>query len=317
MGGWSRGRRVEHAHYVGLRSLPESPRSSIPHRIAQLPSRYDRAVDRRITALGGLALAGLVAVAALGLTLTGAPGNAAGALASALPSGSSTSGVVALAPSAAPVSLPTIGPTPTPVPPYAALPTGYRWPLAQGRITTAFAPEVGGLFYVDGVAFHDGIDIASFCGDRITAAHDGVVIASGRHVEAALGWIGDVAGYEAHLTAKQLWGAQAVMVITDDGNGYRSVYVHLYQSLVKVGQHLAAGDLIGWEGRTGDATGCHLHFSIFSPTDPGRFITDPKIVKRSSLPAAEIARIDPLTVLPPMSTTEVTWGWGAKPSSAP
>jgi len=189
--------------------------------------------------------------------------------------------------------------------------------LAIGRITTPFAPEAGGLFIVDGQPFHDGIDIASYCGDHVVAAHDGVVIASGRHVEGALGWVGDVAGYEARLTAKNLWGSVAVMVITDDGNGYRSVYVHLYKSLVKVGQHVQAGELIGWEGRTGDATGCHLHYSIFSPAATGLFMTDPNSVSRSQLPAAEIARIDPMSVLPPLSTTAITWGWGAKPSSSP
>jgi murein DD-endopeptidase MepM/ murein hydrolase activator NlpD len=323
---WSRGRRVEHARYVGLQSVPEPPRSSLPRRIGELPSRTDRAVNRRLAALGGVALVGLVATVTVAATLSGSPARSAGQGAPA--TSASTAPIAALGASPSPLPLASLAPgapSPTPGAPAGAtggltgmtLPTGYRWPLDHGRITTAFAPQLGGLFYVDGVAFHDGIDIATYCGDRVNAAHDGVVIASGRHVEAALGWVGDVAGYEAHLTAKQLWGAQAVMVITDDGNGYRSVYVHLFQSLVKVGQEVKAGDRIGWEGRTGDATGCHLHYSIFSPADPGRFITDPKIVKRSDLPAAEIARIDPLTVLPPMSTTDVTWGWGAKPSSGP
>lgn len=309
MGAWSRGRRVEHAHYVGLQTVPDSTRAALRQRLAQIPARYAPALRRRVAAVGGLYVAAIVAVAAFGGT-TGPP-----------PLQVVSSGAVTASPSPTPavaiVPDVTPGPTPTPGATTAALPTGYRWPLDQGRITTAFAPQPGGLFYVDGVAFHDGIDIASFCGDRVNAAHDGVVIASGRHVEAALGWIGDVAGYEAHLTEKQLWGGQAVMVITDDGNGYRSVYVHLFQSLVKVGQQVKAGDRIGWEGRTGDATGCHLHYSIFRPTDPGRFITDPKIVKRSDLPAAEIARIDPLTVLPPVSTTAITWGWGVKPSTTP
>lgn len=143
------------------------------------------------------------------------------------------------------------------------------------------------------------------------------MIATGRHVEGALGWVGDVARYEARLTAKNLWGSVAVMAITDDGNGHRSVYVHLFKSLVNVGQHVRAGELIGWEGRTGDATGCHLHYSIFSPSATGLFITDPTSVARSQLPAAEIARIDPMSALPPMSTPKLTWGWGARPSPSP
>jgi murein DD-endopeptidase MepM/ murein hydrolase activator NlpD len=33
---------------------------------------------------------------------------------------------------------------------------------------------------VEGTTFHDGIDLATFCGDRVVAAHDGIVLAAGR-----------------------------------------------------------------------------------------------------------------------------------------
>ena len=313
MGVWSRGRRVEHARFIGLSSLPEPARPSLAGRIAALPGRYDRAVDRRITIVGGLILAAVLATAALASTLAGSPTAAA----NASPSPATATGApVAALPSVTPD--PTFAtPSPTPDPTTSSLPTGYQWPLTIGRITTPFAPEPGGLFIVDGLPFHDGIDIASFCGDHVLAAHDGTVIATGRHVEDALGWVGDVAGYEAHLTATNRWGAQAIMIITDDGNGLRSVYVHLNLSLVKVGQHVSAGEFIGYEGSTGQATGCHLHYSIYSPTETALFLTDPRVVAKSDLPAAEIARIDPLTVLPPLSTTKITWGWGAEPSASP
>jgi murein DD-endopeptidase MepM/ murein hydrolase activator NlpD len=313
-----RQRRVEHARYVG--SGPGTPNTP------NAPSKYLKPVwtlDRRVA--GGLAAVLVVAVAIVAASTfsggTPRPATAADlATAAASPATPAASpapnGTSAGAASAEVSQAPATGDPPPPSLPLGA-PTGYRWPLAIGRITTAFAPEAGGLFIVDGEPFHDGIDIASFCGDHIVAAHDGVVIASGRHVENALGWVGDIAGYEAHLTAKNLWGSQAVMVITDDGNGYRSVYVHLFKSLVKVGQRLKAGDLVGYEGRTGDATGCHLHFSIFSPSDPRLFITDPAVVKKSDLPTAEVARIDPLSVLPAISTTAITWGWGVKPLASP
>jgi len=305
---------VEHARFVGLHALPEPPPPSVAQRIAALPARYDRAVDRRITIAGGLALAAILAAAALASSWNNAP--AAASVSASPPPGSSAVPIVGAA--ASPTPDPTAAPpSATPDPTLSALPTGYRWPLTIGRITTPFGPELGGQFIVDGLPFHDGIDIASFCGDHVLAAHDGTVIATGRHVEDALGWVGDVAGYEAHLTATNRWGAQAIMIITDDGNGFRSVYVHLNLSLVTVGQQVKAGDFIGYEGATGDATGCHLHYSIFSPTDTGLFVTDPKMVRKSDLPAAEIARIDPLTVLPPLSTTRITWGWGAAPSGSP
>lgn len=293
-------RRIEHARYVGLPTVPGVWPS--------LPAPR-RAFDRRLALVVAVVVLLLVSAVAGATLLAGSRPDPASAPDLASPSaGASPTG-----PGTLPASpSPTATPLPT-VEPAAAL-TGYRWPLDHGRITTIFGPVDGGLFIVDGHAFHDGLDIASYCGDHIVAAHDGTVIATGRRVVDWLGWVGDVAGYKARLDAKNLWGGLAVMVITDDGNGYRSVYVHLFKSLVTVGQHIKAGELIGWEGRTGDATGCHLHYSIYSPTDPGRFETDPASVKKYLLPAEEIARIDPFTVLPPMSSTQLTWGWGAQPS---
>ena len=52
-----------------------------------------------------------------------------------------------------------------------------------------------GLAIVDGEWFHDGIDLATFCGDRIRAAHDGVVLAAGRQYDHAMGWIGSMRPY--------------------------------------------------------------------------------------------------------------------------
>lgn len=190
--------------------------------------------------------------------------------------------------------------------------TGYRWPLENARITQGFGSATGGSFIVGGTGFHDGIDIANFCGDPIVAAHDGKVLAAGRGGDSALGWIGSLAAYRARLNAQHLWGTLALVVVIDDGNGYRSIYAHFQKIDVKVGQVVHAGALLGTEGATGYATGCHLHYGIFSPEASGRFETDPTIVARSLLPTAEIARIDPLLVLPPMATASITWGWGAR-----
>ena len=188
---------------------------------------------------------------------------------------------------------------------------GYGWPLQHARITQGFGRSRGALFIVNGEAFHDGIDVASFCGDRVVAAHDGVVIAAGRRYDGDMGWIGDLAAYQARLDAKGLWGSLAIGVIVDDGTGYRSVYLHFSRIVVKTGQVVRAGDLLGLEGATGHATGCHLHYSLFSPAASGRFETDPSRVKAALLPAAEIARVDPLLLLPPLATAAITWGWGA------
>jgi murein DD-endopeptidase MepM/ murein hydrolase activator NlpD len=192
-------------------------------------------------------------------------------------------------------------------------PTGYRWPLEHARITQAFGPASTGLFVVDGHRFHDGIDIANFCGAPILAAHAGTVVAAGRHVISLLGWTGDLAAYNAYLTAKHLWGTEARVIVIDDGNGYRSVYIHLHRIDVTVGQVVKAGQQIGLEGNSGHATGCHLHYSLYRVDDPGRWTTNPSDVTKYHLPTGEIARVDPIDVLPPLATAWITWGWGTQP----
>lgn len=177
--------------------------------------------------------------------------------------------------------------------------TGYRWPLKSVRITQPFGPARGGSRVVDGQPFHDGLDMATFCGDRIYAAHEGVVLAAGRHYDDFIGWIGDLTAYYDRLNAKQLWTTLPIVVVVDDGNGYRSIYAHLSKVSVKAGQAVEAGTFLGWEGATGRASGCHLHYGLFSPDEPGTMAIDPAVVQRMLVPPSEVARIDPLRVLPP------------------
>ncbi len=201
------------------------------------------------------------------------------------------------APSAAPTSDPGPGENGGGPRPLADL-RGYQWPLPNGRLTLPFGPTPWGSRIVDGERFHDGIDLATFCGDRVVAAHDGVVLAAGRRYDTHMGWLGDLTPYVRRLDAKQLWITLPIVVVIDDGNGYRSVYAHFGSVVVKRGQQVAAGDLLGYEGRTGRASGCHLHYGLFSPDESASFALDPAAAKRMKLPAAEIARVDPRIVLP-------------------
>lgn len=206
---------------------------------------------------------------------------------------------VALA-SPSPTSTPTPVPTPTPVltpPPPESL-TGYQWPLPRGRLTLPFGPSPWGSRIVDGEKFHDGIDLATFCGDRIVAAHGGTVLAAGRRFDKLMGWVGDLTPYLERLERKDLWGTLPIVVVIEDGNGYRSVYAHFRKVVVEKGQVVEAGDLLGYEGATGRASGCHLHYGMFSPWETETFGIDPEVVKRMKLPDRQIARIDPLLVLP-------------------
>lgn len=151
---------------------------------------------------------------------------------------------------------------------------------------------------VAGEPFHDGLDLATFCGDRIVAAHDGVVLAAGRHYDARMGWIGDLQPYLDRLEAKSLYPTLPIVIVIDDRNDYRSIYAHLSKVVVANGDFVEAGDLIGYEGQTGRASGCHLHYGLFSPLETDRFAIDPGVVERMKLPAWQIARVDPLLVLP-------------------
>lgn len=195
------------------------------------------------------------------------------------------------------------------IPPSPADLLGYVWPLSHGRLTQPFGFSPWGTLVVGGRPFHDGLDLATFCGDRIVAAHDGVVLAAGRRSDAFVGWLGSLDAYRAKLDMEHRWGVLAIIVVIGDGNGYRSLYVHLSQTVVRPGQKVKAGQLIGYEGATGFATGCHLHYSLFSPFETATMELDPKIAKTTLLPAEEIARIDPLLVLPrPSAPTAVSDG---------
>jgi murein DD-endopeptidase MepM/ murein hydrolase activator NlpD len=86
--------------------------------------------------------------------------------------------------------------------------------------------------------FHTGIDIAAPRGYKISAADSGKVIFAGR------------------------WGGYGKATIIDHGNNFTTVYAHQSRILVKKGQQVKKGQLIGYIGSTGYSTGPHLHFEI-------------------------------------------------------
>ena len=87
--------------------------------------------------------------------------------------------------------------------------------------------------------FHSGIDFASALGTEAYATGDAVVY--------------DVEHNE--------WG-YGNMVILDHGYGYKTRYAHLQRAAVHKGQHVKRGQVIGYIGRTGKATGVHLHYEV-------------------------------------------------------
>ena len=93
---------------------------------------------------------------------------------------------------------------------------------------------------------HQGQDILAKCGKRIVAARGGRI---------------QYRGYQAG-------GAGYYVVVDGKGTGHDYVYMHLRpHGLPKRGQVVRTGEPIGTVGETGDASGCHLHFEMW--TKPG------------------------------------------------
>jgi murein DD-endopeptidase MepM/ murein hydrolase activator NlpD len=198
---------------------------------------------------------------------------------------------------AAVTGVPATSPAAIPSAAKTALP-GYVWPLKNAMVTLPFGPTDWGEWIVDGKKFHDGLDIATQCGDFVLAAHDGVVLAASRQYDDFMGWVEPLKPYYDLLDAKKWWSSLPIVIVIDDGDGYRSIYAHEYKVTVKPGQHVTAGQVIGYEGQTGNASGCHVHFGLFSPSETATFDTSPTAVAKDLMPAHEIARVDPLMILP-------------------
>jgi murein DD-endopeptidase MepM/ murein hydrolase activator NlpD len=163
-------------------------------------------------------------------------------------------------------------------------------------MTSFFAPRDSGFLLVDGARIHPGLDLATFCGDRVYAAHGGIVLAAGRRYLHAMGFSGSVAKATSRINRRNSWPQMAITVVVDDGNGYRSLYAHLSETAVDVGDTVRTGQLLGYEGATGDATGCHLHYEVIR-MDGGWFRVAPDRVREYQYPPLARERVDPLRIL--------------------
>jgi murein DD-endopeptidase MepM/ murein hydrolase activator NlpD len=193
-------------------------------------------------------------------------------------------------PTPSPIPTPTPVPTPTSLPPSEL--TGYVWPVVNARISSPFGTRSDGFVVIDGQNAHDGIDLATWCGDRIRAAHDGTVLYVGRKFDPYLGYSQPLGDFYARIGNLN---TLPIVIVIDDGNGYRSVYAHEEALKVKAGDVVHAGETIGYEGATGHATGCHLHYGLI------RMDGDWQPVARQFVnlyPPFVRERVDPLLVLP-------------------
>lgn len=177
--------------------------------------------------------------------------------------------------------------------------TGYVWPVRNARITGRFAPRPasqGGFVVIDGVTYHDGLDLATGCGDEVRAAHDGTVLYAGRNFDVFLGYRGDAEAIYARLEQQGRVNTLPIVIVIDDGNGYRSVYVHLNRADVEAGESVIAGDVIGREGATGFASGCHLHYGLIRMDGGWQQVVER--LQPFGYPALTRERINPIHVFP-------------------
>ena len=64
------------------------------------------------------------------------------------------------------------------------------------------------------------------------------------------------------VTTATYGSAAGYYVTINHGDGFSSIYMHMTHYDVKAGQYVSAGQVIGYVGKTGVATGNHLHFGI-------------------------------------------------------
>ncbi len=108
----------------------------------------------------------------------------------------------------------------------------FEWPVDRARLTRGFMPEAR-------PRPHLGLDLAGPKGTPIFAALGGHVIYAG-------------SGFRGY----------GRFVIVEHNDDWATFYGHLDKILIKQGQTIKQGQLIGKMGRTGRATGTHLHFEL-------------------------------------------------------
>lgn len=93
--------------------------------------------------------------------------------------------------------------------------------------------------------YHPGVDYPVYVGTRVNAPAMSTIIHAGRYG----GW---GAAFGIHVIGETIVG----------GVRYQWIVAHLSKSLVSKGDHVAAGQIVGRSGATGNVTGPHVHFEV-------------------------------------------------------
>lgn len=121
----------------------------------------------------------------------------------------------------------------------------FRWPLDNIVITQYFGYTRFALSGAYNGKAHNGIDLSAPTGTKIFAPLTGTVRMTG-NTDLAPGCYS--------------WGQ---WILVDHPNGLSTLFAHLSHIGVSPGQKVNTGDVIGYTGRTGYATGPHLHFTVY------------------------------------------------------
>lgn len=122
--------------------------------------------------------------------------------------------------------------------PSAQAPSSSGWvcPVPYYRLTSPFGMRKHPILGYN--RMHNGVDMACAAGTPIYAAKSGKVTIAG-------------------------WGGQAGNYVSiNHGDGFASVYMHMTNYIVRAGQYVTTGQVIGYVGSTGLSSGPHLHFGI-------------------------------------------------------
>ena len=111
------------------------------------------------------------------------------------------------------------------------------WP-AQGWVTSGFGFRTNPFTGLS--QMHEALDISNRTGTLIVAPADGIVSDIGRD------------------------SAYGVILVISHGFGMTTRFAHLNKTLVKVGQKVKRGDIVGYVGSTGKSTGPHVHYEIWA-----------------------------------------------------
>ncbi|MFA5099137.1 MAG: peptidoglycan DD-metalloendopeptidase family protein [Candidatus Paceibacterota bacterium] len=129
-----------------------------------------------------------------------------------------------------------------------ALPSKRPGVLARpvsGRITQEYGATAFAQYGYRG-KWHNGLDFAASIGTSVYSAEKGTVVAVGNS--------------DRYCNK----GAYGKFVVVKHENNLTTLYSHLSLQKVKVGDTIERGEVLGYSGKTGYATGPHLHFSVFS-----------------------------------------------------